>query len=79
MNGTAVSGEDFEERAEMFTLSAGESATYEIKTFANMVCELDEESFLLVLMDSNGMLINQTTNSTVNVTISADTACGKFK
>ena len=76
VDGTAVDGQDYNVTTNNFTLASGENATYEIDIVADNNCEIEEEYFTLVLKDSNNTLL-ETTNSTVNVTISSDFECGK--
>ena len=77
VDGTAVDGQDYNVTTNNFTLTSGENATYEINIVADDTCEIEEEYFTLVLKDSNNTLL-ETTNSTVNVTISSDNHCGKM-
>ena len=77
IDGTAVDGQDYNVTTNNFTLASGENATYEINIVADDTCEIEEEYFTLVLKDSNNTLL-ETTNSTVNVTISSDNQCGKM-
>ena len=76
IDGTAVDGQDYNATTKNFTLTSGESATFEIDTIADNNCEIEEEYFTLVIKDSDNALL-ETANSTVNVTISSDNQCGK--
>ena len=74
INGTGVSGVDFEAKNETITVSPSANATLEIELrTADGTCELDEKQFQMAIYDQNGDLIG----STVNVTAEPDTQCGK--
>ena len=78
INGSGLSGVDFEVKNEVITVSpvlqAVESSNVEIIARAlDENCELDEKQFQMEMYAENGALIG----STVNITINPDTQCGK--
>ena len=80
LNGTALSGEDFENKTEMFTLAPAESITYEIDILKDKTFEREEETFQLVVLDKDDNLINSTVtvNTTVDISIGIDNRCGEY-
>ena len=74
INGTGVSGVDFEAKNETITVSPLANITLEIDIrAADGTCELDEKQFQMAIYDQNGDSIG----STANVTVESDTQCGK--
>ena len=75
INGTGVSGVDFEAKNETITVSPLANITLEIDIrAADGTCELNEKQFQMAIYDQNGASI---IGSTVNITIYPDTQCGK--
>ena len=75
INGTGVSGIDFDAKNETITLSGQANTTLEITTRAtDETCEPDERQFQLVIYDQSGAIIG----STASITINPDTQCGKL-
>ena len=74
MNGTGVSGVDFEAKNETITISPLANITLEIDIrAADGTCELDEKQFQMAIYDQNSASVG----STANITIYPDTQCGK--
>ena len=74
INGTGVSGVDFEAKNKTITISPRANITLEIEIRAtDGTCELDEKQFQMTIYDQNGDSIG----STANVTVEPDTQCGK--
>ena len=74
INGTALSGVDFEAKNESIILSSLENTTLEINTReVDEICELDGKQFQVAVYDQNGALVS----SCVNITVNPDTQCGK--
>ena len=74
INGTGVSGVDFEAKNETITVSPLANITLEIDIrAADGTCELDEKQFQMTIYDQHGDSIG----STANVTVGSDTQCGK--
>ena len=74
INGTGLSGVDFEAKDESITLSSLENTTLEINTReADEICELGEKQFQMAIYDQSGTSVS----STLNITINPDTQCGK--
>ena len=73
INGTALSGVDFDAKNESITLSSVENTTLEINSREDEICKLDEKYFQIAVYDQNGALVS----STANITINSDTECGK--
>ena len=73
INGTALSGVDFDAKNESITLSSVENTTLEINSLEDEICELNEKQFQIAVYDESGALVS----STANITINSDTQCGK--
>ena len=85
MDESATGGIDFEDKSgafgnitEAIEINPGETVTYNLEIFTDDVCELSEETFGLMLVDTYGVPIPGMVNNTMNITIAPDLECGKY-
>ena len=76
INGTGLSGVDYEATNESMTVLSSENTTFNIDIrAADETCELEDKEFQMAIYDHRGLLL---VSSFVNITIDRDTQCGKL-
>ena len=81
INGTAIGGDNVTVNNCLgnSTLNGtGDSITFTIDILSDMICEYDEETFSLVILNERGSIVTHDGNYTIVFKISADDQCREY-